>query len=464
MAGIERESAMEGMTTEVENLQIAWRYWVEARDLEQLQKMVNSLWLLYDSRGWYQATVELTTDLLRLLSTTPASPEQLEQEIMLQTSLARALMAIKGYTEEVEQAYTRALELSEGHGEIPQLFPVLRGLSSYYMYRAEFDKGVKIGERILKLAESRDDDFLRVHGYLVLGANTGFLKGNLAGLEILDQGIALFEREKQSFRPFQLGNNPGIVCYTTSAFMLWWLGLSDQAVEKANRALELVTELKHPFTEAYTLFHTGNLHMWLGEIDIVMERAKAMLELALDHGFQIWESLAKMLLGAAQTGMGNPEEGLQNVEDGFSLYQGLKSPPMFYPSIMGIRAITYAQAGQPAEGLNILDGLLSNVDEERLLRELSYLLLIKGDLLIAVSPENMAESADIYRRILASQWNKDMKMLSLQAATRLCRLDLMAGNADESGQTLAEIYDSFTEGFDTFDLQEAKAVLDAWRG
>ena len=130
MAGVEREAAMEEMTAEVENLKIAWRYWVAAGDLEQLHKMVNGLWLLYDRRGWYQATIELTMDLLDTLSTTPASPENTRQEIMLQTSLARALMAIKGYTSEVEQAYTRALELSEGQGEIPQLFPVLRGLSS----------------------------------------------------------------------------------------------------------------------------------------------------------------------------------------------------------------------------------------------------------------------------------------------------------------------------------------------
>ena len=100
-------------------------------------------------------------------------------------------MAIKGYTSEVEEAYQRALKLSEGLGEIPQLFPVLRGLSSFYMYRGEFDKGVQVGERILELAESRDDDSLRVHGYLVFGANTGFRDGLSEGLEILDVPFAI---------------------------------------------------------------------------------------------------------------------------------------------------------------------------------------------------------------------------------------------------------------------------------
>jgi predicted ATPase/class 3 adenylate cyclase len=464
LTGAEREEAMEGMTIEVENLKIAWRYWVNHGDLEEMQKMVNGLWLLYDGRGWYQATVDLTTDLLEFLSLTPSSPEQVEQEIMLQTSLARALMAIKGYTAEVEEAYMRALELSEGHGEIPQLFPVLRGLSSFYMYRAEFDKGVQIGQKILDLAEHRDDDYLRVHGYLVLGANTGFLQGYHEGLKMLDKGIALFEHEPHAFRPFQLGNNPGIVCFTTSAFMLFWLGFPDKALSRANRAIELVTELNHPFTMAYTLFHTGSLLMWRGEMEQVNERAQAMLAIAEEHNFQIWESLGTMLLGSAQLMLGEPEQGLEKVEQGFERYQGLKSPPVFYPSLINMRAIAYAQAGQPAEGIKLLDGILINADEERMLRDLSPLLLLKGDLLPAVSPENIDEAAGIFRKILDGAGHIGGKILALQAATRLCKLEMMVGNADESGQVLEELYDSFTEGFDTLDLRMAKVVLDEWRG
>jgi predicted ATPase len=464
MTGNEREAAMEEMTADVENLQIAWRYWVAEGDLEQLHEMVNGLWMLNDGQGWYQATVELTIDLLDILSVTPSSPEQARQEIMLQTSLARALMAIKGYTSEVEEAYTRALKLSEGQGEIPQLFPVLRGLSSYYMYRAEFDKGAQIGERILELAESRDDDYLRVHGYLVLGANTGFRDSYRDGLEILDKGIALFESEQQGLRPFQLGSNPGIVCYTTSAFFFWWLGFPDRAVDRADRAIERVMELNHPFTMAYVLFHTGSLHMWRGEMELAKERAQAMLEIAEEHGFQIWESLATILLGATQIALGQPEAGLAKIEQGFALYQGFKNPPVFYPQLIGMRAVAFAQAGQPAQGLKLLDGFIKDMDEERLQRELPPLLLLKGELLLAVSPENMAEAARIFKAILAGEGHVGGKIVALQATTRLCKLEMLEGEAEESGRALAEIYDSFTEGFETTDLREARVVLDEWQG
>jgi tetratricopeptide (TPR) repeat protein len=281
---------------------------------------------------------------------------------------------------------------------------------------------------------------------------------------MLDKGIALFERERHSLRPFQLGSNPGIVCYTTSAFFLWLLGFPDRAVDRADRAIELATELNHPFTMAYALFHTGSLHMWRGEMELAKERAQAMLAVAEEHGFQIWESLATMLLGAAQTALGQPEEGLAKIEQAFARYQGLKNPPVFYPQLIGMRATAFAQVGRPAEGLKLLDGLLKDMDEERSLRELPMLLLLKGELLLAVSPENTAQAAAIFRVILAGAGHVGGKIMALQAATRLCKLEMLAGRAEESGRALAEIYASFTEGFDTADLREARAVLEAWHG
>jgi len=459
MTGYEREPAIQQMTADVENLKIAWGYWVIEGNLGQLQQMVNGLWLLYDVNGWYQATVELTINLLNILSTSPSSPEQVQQEIMLQTSLARALMAIKGFTPEVEDAYIRALKLSEGQGEIPQIFPVLRGLSSYYMYQAEFVKSAQIGERILDLAEKRDDDFLRLHGYLVLGVNTGFTGSFHDGLEILSKGIEIFEREPISLRPYQLGNNPGIVCYTSSAIFLYQLGFLESAVEKAERAMELATTLNHPYTLAYTMFHTGSLYMWLGEMGLANKRAQAMLEVAVEHSFQIWESLASMLIGLTQMAMGQPNEGFEKLEQGFARYQGHKTAPVFYPNIIAMRAGAYAQMGRQNDGLILLNNILREIGEERALREQPQLLLLRGDILLASSPENTAEVIGLLKSILTDALRVGMKLLALQAAIRLCNLEMLNGNGESSKKVLAEIFGSFSEGFEMADLRAAKAIL-----
>ena len=131
LTGTDRETAIDDMDRDIENVQAAWRYWVAESDLEQLRKLADCLWLLYDARGWYHAMADSTGDLLKVLASTPSTPERAQEEIMLRVSLARALLSVKGCTPDVEATYNGALALCQGQGEIPQLFPILRGLASF---------------------------------------------------------------------------------------------------------------------------------------------------------------------------------------------------------------------------------------------------------------------------------------------------------------------------------------------
>ncbi len=304
LTGHERDAALEELGIDIENVRTAWRYWVGERDLEQLGKFVDSLWLLYDVRGWYHATVDLTTDLLNVLSSTPSTPELAQQEIVLRTSLARALLATKGYTPEVEEAYNRALELSQAAGEHAQLFPVLRGLYSFYTFRGEIEKGLPIGEQILELAERSDDANMRVEGHFVLGSCLVFTGNIPLGLEHLDKGIALIDPTRRRSSRFRLGNYPGIPCYTTSALILWGLGYPDQALQRAYAAVELAKTVNHPYSLAYALFHTCILQLWRRETELSLASAQAVLEVAEQHEFQIWKAVGTCLEGVGLAGMG----------------------------------------------------------------------------------------------------------------------------------------------------------------
>jgi predicted ATPase/class 3 adenylate cyclase len=462
LTGRGREQALGEMAADSENLEIAWHYWAEKGDLAQLNKMVDSLWQLYDARGWYLATVTLSRDLLDVLSATPSTPERAEQEVMLQTSLARTLLAIKGYTPEVEQAYTRALALCEGSGDVPQLFPVLRGLGSYYTYRAEFAKSAEMAKRILELADVQDDDDMRIHGYLVLGASTGFLSGPTQGLEFLKKGIALFDPARVSSGRFRLGNHPAVACHTSLAIFLWMLGYPDSAVKEAEEAMALARRLNHPFTLAYAAFHTGILYMWQREMAITADRALAMMEIAKEHDFQVWQAIATILHGAAQTGTGQPEEGLAEIERGLALYQDHVTPPVFWPMLVGIRARALAAAGKPAAGLSLLKEELAG--QGRVDPTAPEAGLLVGDLLLAISPANAAAAKGMYQQALGLAVDANMRMLELQAMTRLCRLALLEGSAGEAGRQLRECYEWFTEGLETADLLEARALLDEVEG
>jgi predicted ATPase len=462
LIGHERETALARMAADSENLQAAWRYWTDAGDLEQLNKMVDSLWQLYDARGWYLATVGLTGDLLDLLDSTPTTPERVEQEMTLQTSLARALLAIKGYTPEVEKAYARALALCEGvgAGDVPQLFPVLRGLCNYYIYRSEFDRAADMGERILQLAESQDDDDMRVHGYLMVGSSIGFSDSLEQGLEHLKKGIALFDLDRVRARRFRLGNHPAVVCHTTSAFFLWMLGYPDSAVKQADAAMALARRLNHPFTLAYATFHTGILHMWRREMATTKERALAMMAIAQEHDFQVWQAIATILHGAALTGGGRPKGGLAEIERGMALYQDHITPPVFWPMLVSMQATALAVNGKPAVGLALLEEEMAGIDRETLARNMPEVGLLMGDLLLAISAENAAEARALYQRALGTAQERQLRVLELQVWTRFCRLARREGDTAQAAQQLRRCYDWFSEGLDTADLLEARALLD----
>ena len=453
-----RERALTAIAAEAENLRAAWRHWVTERDLEQLDRLVDSLWLLYDARGWYQATIELTTDLLDVLSSTPATPERASREITLQISLARALLAVEGYTVKVEDAYRRALRLLEGNRDLPQMFPVLRGLAAFYNLRAEFGKGAQVGREILHLAEDQGDPSMPVEGHLVLGYNLVFLGDLRGGLEHLDQGLNCFDPRRQSSRRYRLGNHPGVACLTTSGFTLWLLGFPDRALERADAAVALASDLDHPFTTAYALFHSAFLHLWRREPELVRERAHGVLDVVEDHDFQIWRAVGNCVLGAATVALGRHDEGLATIRRGMALYQGLKTPPVFWPLLLYVQAGACARAGHAAEGLALIDEALEVAGGGSGATLLPEFELLKGDLLAGVDGE-LPGAERSFQRAFDVARDLDARMSQLRAATRLCRLAREPRAGDVAGGRLRAVYESFTEGFATRDLIEAGELL-----
>ena len=440
-------------------MRTAWRYWAAQGDLEQLGKFTDSLWSINDARGWYHATVHLTADLLRALASTPPTAEHIRQEIVLRTSLARALLADKGYTPEVEEAYNRALQLSEAAGESDELFPVLRGLYSIYLFRSQFDKVHLVGTKIFNLAERSNDDYMRVEAHLALGTAHLFSGDIQLGLEHLDNGISYVKLDRQRSSRFRLGNYPGVACYTTSALVSWGLGYPDRALQRALAAVDLAKRINHSYSLAYALFHTGLLQCWRRATDDSLAYAQALLEVADEHGFQIWIAVGICLQGVGLTSRGQPEEGIALIQRGMDMYQGLKSPPIFWGLLRGLQAGAYGQAGRPEEGLALLEGTTKfpDIGYSGVLAADSFCL--KGNLLLARSPEHPAEAETMFQLALETAREKGAAMVELRAALCLARLWSKTGKASLGRQLLGDAYAKFTEGFTTPDLQDAEALL-----
>jgi adenylate cyclase len=199
--------------------------------------------------------------------------------------------------------------------------------------------------------------------------------------------------------------------------------------------------------------------MWRREPKRALECARQALEVAEEHNLQIWMAIGTVLRGAAESDLGDVENGLADIRAGLSFYQGLKSPPVFWPLLLYLWAGALRRAGQSGEGLRLIEDAIEIVGTQIALSPL--FLVAKGDLLLDISPDAAAKAETWYRRALDRATESDMKMLQLRAAMGLVRAARSRDGAVEARQTLASVLSSFTEGFDTPDLSDARQLLDS---
>jgi predicted ATPase/class 3 adenylate cyclase len=452
----EGDPANERLMPELDNLTIAWRHCVATQDLPRLKWLRDGLWPIYEARGWYHALLGVIDDLIAVLATSPASQDRWELEVKLLSSRARAITLLRGFGSDAEDAYAEALALVKTHGEVPQWFPILRNLGSFHGFRGEFEKGMQYANEILRLAEAEDDASMRVHGYAMLGADTGFSGRMDEALGYLDLAIEGFERS--DYRPgrHRFGIDTRISCLTTSGFFLWLSGYPDRAVERADRAIALATEIDHPYSLAYAYYHAGFLHLWRREPEIVRDRAAASLRVAETVDLPVWRALATCLGGAATSALGNPTDGIRQFADGIDLYHGLRTPPVFWPMLLYMQAAAHVDAGLPGPGFALIDEATKIGGADAVIAPLFH--VVHGDLsLLGPEPDTAAATA-WYERAFAVAAGYGARSPQLRAAVRLVRVADEPARADRL-ETLRAVHATFTEGQSTPDLEDAAALL-----
>ena len=452
-ASVNADESLGELFPEVDNLRIAWRHSVAQQDLERLNALRDSLWQIFERRGWYDATIQLITDLLAVMAVTPGDADRWKVEVKLRTSLAQAITLLRGYAAEAEDIYAEALAIVKDHGEVPQLFPVLRTLASFHGFRGEFGKGVKYANEILRLADAEGNASMHVDGELLLGIHTGFGGDLEGGLGHLDTAIRSFESGGYQPRRLRLGLDPRVSGLTTSGFFLWLLGYPDQAVERADRAVARATAFDHPYSLAYALYHSGFLHLWRREPELVRDRAAASLRVAETANLPVWRALATCLVGAATSALGRPDEGVRQIADGLDMYEGLRTPPVFWPLIRFMQAGAYVEAAKPEPGFPLINEAIELGGSDDETAPLFY--IVRGDLSLLGAKPDVAAATASYESAYEIAGRFHARMPQLRAAVRLCRV---APNAERLA-TLRTLHATFTEGYAAPDLAEAAALL-----
>ena len=454
--GRDRESTLEGLVAEIGNLRTAWRYWASVGDLEQLHLLLDVLWPLNEARGWYHAAVELATDLLATLSTTAPSPDRDREELTLRAGLARALMAVRGYTVEVEAEYNRVLELSSAN---PSATPhsVLRALATYYMNITEFRKAAEMGRTLLDLAERENDQAGRVEGHLVIGFGSAFSRDLEVGLRHIDIAIDLFDPSMHGSGRFRVGASPGVVGRNVSGLLLWQSGWPDRAAVRAEDAVKVARQLNHPFSLAYALYHAGLLDLNRGRLEHTREKAIELATLASANDYPVWRALASVLHGVANCGLGMAEEGLTMTEAGHGLYSGLTTPPVFWAPLLSLRAAAFAMAGRFDRALELIDEAIAFVGTEDM--DSPDFHILRGDILSSLPNPDPASVEASYETALRGSRATSARLTELSVWTRLVGLRRAQGRSPDGTDELRTIYDTFTEGFGEPELVAARSAL-----
>ena len=398
---------------------------------------------------------------LEVLAALPDAAERAQHELVLQTTLGAVLMATKGQAApEVGQAYARARELCGQVGETPQLFPILFGLWRFYLVRAEYQTARELAEQCFSLAQGVDAPALRLAAHFALGVSLLWLGEIALARAHLEQSLALYNPQEHRVLAFRAGLDLEVWCLSHLAQALWLLGYPDQALRRSHEALTLAQELSHPPSLAAVLFYVAFIHCYRREAQATQERAAATMALASAQGLPQWLTVGRLLRGWALAIQGQAEEGIAQMRPSLAAWRAMGAG-MAVSHFLVLLAEAYGRAGQAEEGLRPLAEALVHMDTTGEHDYAAEVYWLKGELLLRQAIPDEAQAETCLYQALDIARHQQTKSWELRAATSLARLWQQQGKRAEAHALLAPVYGWFTEGFDTADLQEARALLEA---
>jgi class 3 adenylate cyclase/predicted ATPase len=422
-------------------------YWQQAGQ-QALQRSANP-----------EAVQHLTTG-LELLAMLPETRARAQQELDLQMSLGPAVTATKGFgAPEVEQTYARARALCAQIGDTPQLFSTLWGLCSFYRSRGALPIARELGEQLFRLVQREAAQTPRLEAHDALGNTLFFLGEYAAARTHLERGIALTDPAVQRALALRHNAAPGVTCLDFAAVTLWCLGYPAEAVRRSQEALALAKVLAHPYSLAFAQHWAALLHHRRREAPAVQVQADALLTLATAQGFPLYVGHGTCWRGWTLAVQGQDEAGLAQMHQGMAAVVAT-GQTMSRPFHLVLLAEAAGHAGQVAEGLRLLVEALAAFEASGRGDMLAEAYRLQGTLLLRQAIPDAAQAEACFQEALAIARRQQAKSWELRTATSLSRLWQQQGKRDEAYELLAPIYGWFTEGFDTADLQEAKALLE----
>lgn len=395
---------------------------------------------------------------LDLLANMPEGIRPVLQELDLQIALGRALMATRGYSApEVADTLVRARALAEQSDRPDRLVPLLYVQWGFHMVRSEHGLAVSLARQMEKLGEATKDQVTLLLGHYIHGASCYFRGEFATARALLELCGGLKSPAARAICAGIAVADPHAASLAHLAMTLTFLGHIDQARARADEALSEARSLDHPFTVAFVLSKVCAVEAAAGLPYHTQRHAEELVALSNEHGFPLWLGLGLLQQGRSLTVLGQVQEAVAVLARGLSVLRAAGAV-VHTPRALCFLAEAHAKLEHLQEAQNCLVEAAQLIETTHERCGEAELHRLRGDMMNARGDQAAAEQN--YHRALALAERQSAKAFGLRAASSLARLWRDQGKHTEAHDLLALVYGSFTEGFDTPVMRDAKGLLD----
>jgi class 3 adenylate cyclase/predicted ATPase len=415
--------------------------------------------------GFVEAITQLRTG-LRLIAHLPDTRERKQLELELQVTLTGALTVVKGYAHPdvaASSSHARSLISETGGTSTITHFSVLRGLWAADFVGGRPKAALNHANEFLSLAQSQTDSRMSAMGHWLVGRVLIAIGDFRAATSHLERAVASYRAGKDwTFDP-RLGADIGVTSVATWGLALWHQGYPDKAGRAANEALGRARQLSHIHTLVYALLILSLAMISARRTVEAEELANELVAHSDEHRFALFSGFGQIFQGWALAQRGHGRAAVQRIREGLAAAEatGWRNHE---PGFLGLLAEALTLTGAIDDGLTVLAEALATAEESGARGADAELHRLRGELLRRLPSPNSTEVEGCFRAALLVARQQGTLGNELRAAVSLARLLSEHGRLGKARDVLAPVYNRFTEGFDTPDLQEAKTLLEAANG
>ncbi|MBW2389652.1 MAG: AAA family ATPase, partial [Deltaproteobacteria bacterium] len=382
-------------------------------------------------------------------------------------SLQRGLGAVGGAradwaTDETEQIWRRALELADKLGDKPARANAVWGLSTVHQTRGELGEALRLAIELRDTGLELDDIWAEIAGWNQM-MNIHYMLGEpAAAMDRLDQMLARDPVSTPDPTHLTYGVSQRVCARSWGANAAWMLGYPARAISLGEESIALARQRPYAMDVCYAIGFLLAIRLGMGQIDAVRVGAEEMRSLAEEQGIELFAGNAQVLAAAADAVAGELDgDPAAACLRGFErLSSGARGNRTLAPTMMWTNADVLRRVGRLEEAGEWVAAALEIADSTEQRYWNAELHRTFGEIVLARDEPDETEARSRFERALEIARSQQARSLELRAATSLARLLRDQGEHDEARALLQPVYDWFTEGFDTLDLKDAKALLD----